>query len=316
MRGITARATRLAIASAVGGALLVAAPVGADEQPHAKSVSPSGALVTDDAAPAPRAQLSVTPDRPVAGAPVRLDAGESTGAIVAYSWDLDGDGSFETATGQRPVVEHALPPGARRIAVRVEDAAGRSDEAGARVTVAEAAQPAPEPADDPDPAPNDPAAAPKAPRRFEAKPRVREAAKPSAVHVAASSGVTIQNFAFSPATINVSVGDTVTWTNQDPTAHTATGAGGSFDTGPLKKGESGSHTFQSAGSFSYICSIHPNMKGTVVVKGASSGGSGSSGSGSGSGGTSSGDASTSTASGAGTDSGALPHTGLELLAVA
>src|SRR3954471_4865601 len=151
MRGISARATRLAIASAVGGALFVAAPVAADQQPHAKSVSASGALVADDAPPAPRAQLSVTPGRPVAGAPVRLDAGESSGAIVAYSWDLDGDGSFETATGQRPVVERALPPGARRVAVRAEDAAGRSDEAGARVSVAEAAQPAPVPAD-PDPA--------------------------------------------------------------------------------------------------------------------------------------------------------------------
>jgi LPXTG-motif cell wall-anchored protein len=77
------------------------------------------------------------------------------------------------------------------------------------------------------------------------------------------------------------VGDTVTWNNNGPTPHSATANNGSFDTGILKKGQSGSHTFNQAGSFSYFCKPHPFMKATVVVQAAQSGGGGTSGSGSG-----------------------------------
>jgi plastocyanin len=106
------------------------------------------------------------------------------------------------------------------------------------------------------------------------------AAQPKA-HAAGASAVTIKNFAFSPATVTVTKGDTVTWTNQDSAPHTATAKDGSFDTGNLKKGASGSHKFTKTGSFAYICAIHPNMTAKIVVKAASSG-NGSSGSGSGS----------------------------------
>jgi plastocyanin len=300
--------------SAVGGALLApAAPMAADEPPAAKSAPAAGATVADDAA-APRAVLSVTPARPLAGEPVHLDASRSSGDLVAYAWDLDGDGAFEASTGSRAAVEHVLAAGDHEVAVRVEDAAGRSDQAGATVTVAEA--------------PAEAAAQPRAPKaepRFDAKPRVREAprasksAQPAGIRAAASSSVAIRDFAFSPSSVTVDVGDTVTWSNQDDAPHTATGDGGSFNTGTLDKGESGSHTFQSAGSFSYICAIHPNMKGTVVVQGAGSGGGGTGGGtgGDGSGGDPGSGGSTSpSSSGAGTDSGALPHTGLQLLAVA
>jgi plastocyanin len=92
---------------------------------------------------------------------------------------------------------------------------------------------------------------------------------PSSAHhtarAAGDPGDTISDFKFSPATITVHVGDTITWTNNGPTAHTATASNGSFDTGVLKKGESGSHTFTQAGTIAYICSIHPFMHGTVVV---------------------------------------------------
>jgi hypothetical protein len=77
--------------------------------------------------------------------------------------------------------------------------------------------------------------------------------------------VTISDFVFGPKSITIHVGDTVTWTNAGPTVHTATATDHSFDTGVLKKGASGSHTFTQAGTFAYICSIHPFMKGTVVV---------------------------------------------------
>jgi plastocyanin len=90
---------------------------------------------------------------------------------------------------------------------------------------------------------------------------------------AASASVTMGDFFFSPASVTVAVGDTVTWHNTGQAPHTATANDGSFDTGTINAGGSGSHTFSSAGTFSYICTIHPNMKGTVRVL-ASSGGSG------------------------------------------
>jgi plastocyanin len=101
---------------------------------------------------------------------------------------------------------------------------------------------------------------------------------------AATGAVTIKDFSFGPATITVHAGDTVTWTNQGPTGHSATADGGSFDTGVLAAGHSASETFNSPGSFPYHCSPHPFMTATIrVLASNSSGGSGSnSGSGSGS----------------------------------
>jgi LPXTG-motif cell wall-anchored protein len=91
---------------------------------------------------------------------------------------------------------------------------------------------------------------------------------------AADTSVTIQDFNFTPAQITVQEGDTVTWTNDGPTAHSATASGGGFDTGIFPEGQSRSHTFDEAGTFAYICTPHPNMKGTVVVDAASSGDTG------------------------------------------
>ena len=88
------------------------------------------------------------------------------------------------------------------------------------------------------------------------------------VKAAGAGSVSIKDFSFGPSSITVHVGDTVSWSNAGPSEHTATASNGSFDTGILKKGQSGSHTFNTAGSFSYICSVHPFMKGTVVVEAA------------------------------------------------
>lgn len=71
--------------------------------------------------------------------------------------------------------------------------------------------------------------------------------------------------AYSPNPINVAVGGSVTWTNDDTIAHTSTSAG-NWDSGTIAPGGSFTKTFQTAGSFSYICSIHPNMVGTVNVQ--------------------------------------------------
>ncbi len=92
-------------------------------------------------------------------------------------------------------------------------------------------------------------------------PRVRHRAR-----AAADPSDTISDFKFTPATITIHVGDTITWTNAGPTDHTATASNGSFDTGILKKGASASHTFTQPGTYAYICTIHPFMHGTVVVE--------------------------------------------------
>ena len=161
----------------------------------------------------------------------------------------------------------------------------------------------------------------------EERPEKPRSDRPSA-NAAQSSSVTITDFEFSPATITVNVGDTVTWTNEGPTMHTATAEDGSFDTGNLEQGESGSATFNDAGTIPYICTPHPFMKGRVVVRAANTGGGGTGGgTGGGAGGGGSGDGSTDTqvddGSGvAGVDSGSdddgsgLPATGFEALLIA
>jgi plastocyanin len=78
--------------------------------------------------------------------------------------------------------------------------------------------------------------------------------------------VDIKNFAFVPAEIRVPVGTVVTWTNSDVVAHTATEPGGAFNSGNLNPGQSFSFTFDTAGTYAYICNYHPFMKGTVIVE--------------------------------------------------
>ncbi len=86
--------------------------------------------------------------------------------------------------------------------------------------------------------------------------------------LAATRGIDIRDFTYAPRTIEVRVGDTVRWTNRDSVAHTATARNGSFDTGLLAEGESGSVRFTTAGTYRYVCTPHPDMTGTVVVRAA------------------------------------------------
>jgi plastocyanin len=64
----------------------------------------------------------------------------------------------------------------------------------------------------------------------------------------------------------VAVGGTVTWVNNGPSPHTSTSAAGGWDSGIVADGGSFPHVFPSAGSFGYICSLHPQMTGTIVVR--------------------------------------------------
>ncbi len=74
----------------------------------------------------------------------------------------------------------------------------------------------------------------------------------------------MRDFAFSPQTVQIRVGDRVTWTNRDGVEHNATN--GSFDTGLLAEGESASIRFTAPGTYAFFCQPHPSMTGTVIVR--------------------------------------------------
>ena len=87
--------------------------------------------------------------------------------------------------------------------------------------------------------------------------------------LAADQAVAIGGFAFSPATITVAVGDTITWTNNDPQTHTATADDASWNSGNIAGGGgTKAVTFTTAGTFPYHCAIHSSMTGTVTVTAA------------------------------------------------
>ena len=76
--------------------------------------------------------------------------------------------------------------------------------------------------------------------------------------------VWMQNIAFVPQTLTVNPGTTVTWTNKDNVAHTVTRQG-MFDSGQLQPGETFTYTFNTEGTYDYICTIHLGMNGTIIV---------------------------------------------------
>ncbi|HEV7482980.1 MAG TPA: cupredoxin domain-containing protein [Solirubrobacterales bacterium] len=83
----------------------------------------------------------------------------------------------------------------------------------------------------------------------------------------AVKAVTIRDYIYKPATIAVPKGTTVTFTNQDSTAHTATSKeSGVFESGPIETGKSARVTLDTSGTFTYYCLFHPFMKGTIVVE--------------------------------------------------
>ncbi|HEX5014950.1 MAG TPA: cupredoxin family copper-binding protein [Candidatus Limnocylindrales bacterium] len=77
--------------------------------------------------------------------------------------------------------------------------------------------------------------------------------------------VEIKDFKFAPDPVEAAVGDAVGWTNGDSAPHTATLDDGSCDTGNINQGATGVLVFNEAGTYTYHCSIHTNMKGTINV---------------------------------------------------
>ena len=78
--------------------------------------------------------------------------------------------------------------------------------------------------------------------------------------------VSVENFKYVPDPITISVGDSITWTNEDPVGHTATATDESFNTGLFFPDKIATITFDAAGTFPYFCATHPEMVGTVVVE--------------------------------------------------
>jgi plastocyanin len=82
----------------------------------------------------------------------------------------------------------------------------------------------------------------------------------------AAAEVKVDNFSFSPATLTVAPGTTVTWTNRDDIPHNVVSTDKVFKSKVMDTDEKFSYTFTKTGSYAYFCSIHPHMTGTVVVK--------------------------------------------------
>ena len=89
----------------------------------------------------------------------------------------------------------------------------------------------------------------------------------STAPAAMTADVSIKNFAFNPATVTIKKGGTVTWTNEDSVQHNAAPTTSGFTKlNLLKQGEKGSATFDTVGSFDYVCEPHKTqMKGKVIV---------------------------------------------------
>ena len=85
-------------------------------------------------------------------------------------------------------------------------------------------------------------------------------------NVTAGSSVIISNFTFSPDTLTVSVGTTVTWINKDSVNHTVTSDNGIFVSDMLATNATYTYKFDTSGTFSYHCSVHRSMKATIIVR--------------------------------------------------
>jgi plastocyanin len=103
----------------------------------------------------------------------------------------------------------------------------------------------------------------------EAAPLLKEEKEVTEAGAGAPSGdtsVAISGFAFDPGTVEVEAGTKVTWSNDDPAPHTVTAEDGDFDSDILDGGQSFSFTFDEPGTYTYLCNVHPDMKGTVKVR--------------------------------------------------
>ena len=188
-------------------------------------------------------------------------AAEETGEPLTGE-DGTGEDPAEEGTGDDQAVTEAEPP-PETIAAPEPAPAETAPDAPAAETAP--AQQAPAEAAPAETVPAEPAADEEG-----AKASTKAKAKPKPKRAKAADTSNISDYRFTAATVTVVVGDTVTWTNDGPSSHSATASNGEFDTGIFPKGQSRSETFDTAGTIAYICTPHPYMKGTIVVEAAGS----------------------------------------------
>src|SRR5215467_2584375 len=83
---------------------------------------------------------------------------------------------------------------------------------------------------------------------------------------AENGAVLVKNFTFSPATLHIRNGSTVTWKNLDGEPHAIASDSGLFRSGALDEGDSFQFTFDKPGTYPFFCSVHPHMRGVIVVE--------------------------------------------------
>jgi plastocyanin len=78
--------------------------------------------------------------------------------------------------------------------------------------------------------------------------------------------ISIKGMKFTPASVTIKAGQSVTWTNNDQRDHTVAANDGSFNSGNLGPGATFTYKFAKGGTYKYACSLHPRMKGEIVVR--------------------------------------------------
>ncbi len=101
--------------------------------------------------------------------------------------------------------------------------------------------------------------------------KTKPQAKPKSGGGAKSASVSLKNIQFSPKTLSVAKGATVTWTNDDSVNHDVTKTGGpgpkfSSGSGNMAQGDTYKQTLTTPGTIQYVCTVHPGMAGTITVK--------------------------------------------------
>jgi len=99
-----------------------------------------------------------------------------------------------------------------------------------------------------------------------ALPRLTAAGETAVKAAASTATVQIDNFTFTPATLTVAAGTTVTWKNEDDSPHRIGDKDGTFKSAALDTDDTFSHLVATPGVYPYICTIHPYMAGKIVVK--------------------------------------------------
>jgi plastocyanin len=89
---------------------------------------------------------------------------------------------------------------------------------------------------------------------------------PQLAPAADAATVVISGFAFAPASLTVTAGTTVVWTNKDDEVHSVAGEHGLFRSGALDTGERFSFRFDKPGTYQYACTLHSRMTGTIIVQ--------------------------------------------------